>query len=438
MAKITIDDITSSFASVTQLNAYFQQLEDELNDKVLYRNNPDGEPNTMENDLDMNSNDLLNGGEGSFTTFFINGTQVTASQVVDAPDATQVSVTPAGDIASTNAQAALEELDSEKQPVDPTLTALAGLSTSADDMIYATASDTFSTVTSTSFGRGLLSETDASSTRTTLDVYSTTETDNAITAAIVPPTLSKDYIAGIVPSVAADALHDITLSAGECRDSADTEDLVLTSPITKQIDAAWAAGDNAGGMFTGTVAASTTYHMFLIRKDSDGSIDAGFDTSISAANIPTGYTAYRRVFSFLTDGSADIPGFSALNSNTGLVVVLDDLAGDYSDTSPGTSEVLVSLSVPSDIQVLAHIKGYARDSASFIVSVTSVSQTNVGANTTNGDLSHTTGSGVTADSTANMDRVTNTSGQIRLRSDRASGFTVLKLTLMGWTDWRIA
>ncbi len=49
--------------------------------------------------------------------------------------AASVTVTPAGTISSTNAQAALEELDSEKQPLDSDLTAIAALSPTNDDII---------------------------------------------------------------------------------------------------------------------------------------------------------------------------------------------------------------------------------------------------------------------------------------------------------------
>ena len=55
MAKITISDITAAFGSTTAINAKFQQIEDELNNKVLYRVNPVGETNTMSNDIDMNT-----------------------------------------------------------------------------------------------------------------------------------------------------------------------------------------------------------------------------------------------------------------------------------------------------------------------------------------------------------------------------------------------
>lgn len=63
MAKITISDIASGYASTTQLNNAFNAVEAELNNKVLYRDPPAGEPNQMEADLDMNGNKILNAGD---------------------------------------------------------------------------------------------------------------------------------------------------------------------------------------------------------------------------------------------------------------------------------------------------------------------------------------------------------------------------------------
>ena len=73
MAKLTLSGINSGYASTTALNATFNQIEDEFNSKILYRNNPTGEPNQMENDLDMNNNDLLNVGGLSATSLTVNG-----------------------------------------------------------------------------------------------------------------------------------------------------------------------------------------------------------------------------------------------------------------------------------------------------------------------------------------------------------------------------
>jgi hypothetical protein len=63
MAKISISNLSSGFNSTTTLNNAFDAIETELNNKVLYRDNPDGEPNQMENDLDMNSFKILNVGD---------------------------------------------------------------------------------------------------------------------------------------------------------------------------------------------------------------------------------------------------------------------------------------------------------------------------------------------------------------------------------------
>lgn len=73
MAKVTLSNITSGYSSVASLNATFNIIEDTFNNKVLYRDNPDGEPNQMENDLDLNGNDLLNVGSFQATELTVNG-----------------------------------------------------------------------------------------------------------------------------------------------------------------------------------------------------------------------------------------------------------------------------------------------------------------------------------------------------------------------------
>ena len=60
MAKLTLPTISSGYATTTQLNNAFDAIETELQNKVLYRDNPAGEPNVMEQDLDMNGNLILN------------------------------------------------------------------------------------------------------------------------------------------------------------------------------------------------------------------------------------------------------------------------------------------------------------------------------------------------------------------------------------------
>jgi hypothetical protein len=74
--------------------------------------------------------------------------------------AADVTYTPAGDIAATDVQAAITELDTEKQPKDASLTAYAALTTAANKYIYFTAADTPATADITANARSLLAAAD--------------------------------------------------------------------------------------------------------------------------------------------------------------------------------------------------------------------------------------------------------------------------------------
>lgn len=82
--------------------------------------------------------------------------------------AVEVSFSPAGGIAGVTVQAALEELDTEKQPKDATLTAIAGTATAADKLIYWTGVDAAATTDFSAFARTLLDDANAAAARTTL------------------------------------------------------------------------------------------------------------------------------------------------------------------------------------------------------------------------------------------------------------------------------
>ena len=60
----------------------------------------------------------------------------------------------------------------DAQALDATLTALAGVTTAANQVIYATGADTFATTSLTSFGRSLIDDADAATARTTLGLGS--------------------------------------------------------------------------------------------------------------------------------------------------------------------------------------------------------------------------------------------------------------------------
>jgi hypothetical protein len=145
------------------------------------------------------------------------------------------------------------------------------------------------------------------------------------------------------PSVevnASDTAHDMDFLAGKIADSSGASLLTLSSTMVKQLDSAWAAGNNSGGLFSGSIASSTTYYCFLIEANADQSIDCGFDTSSTAANIPSGYTKYRRIASFETDGSANI------DANSFIYLLHAEIAkrGENNGTCPLNESGLVPLS----------------------------------------------------------------------------------------------
>ena len=65
MTKIDLNTVSSGYLSQAALNANFTAIEDEFQNKVLYRDNPNGEPNSMQSNLDMNGYYVLNAGNTS-------------------------------------------------------------------------------------------------------------------------------------------------------------------------------------------------------------------------------------------------------------------------------------------------------------------------------------------------------------------------------------
>ena len=124
----------------------------------------------------------------------------------------------------------------------------------------------------------------------------------------IPP----NYIAGLtLANNAAAPATDIDISPGSASATGNNASLLLNAKLTKRLQAAggWASGAGANGLFAGLRAANSWYHVFLIRRDNDGAIDAGFDTSVTAENRPAGYGEYRRIGSIKTDANGDVIGF---------------------------------------------------------------------------------------------------------------------------------
>lgn len=126
--------------------------------------------------------------------------------------------------------------------------------------------------------------------------------------------LPRGYIDGLNVTInATDSDHDLDITTGEARDSADGVNIELASAFVKQIDASWVAGTAAGAMpsslFTDPTPhprVSTTYYVHSIVVG--GVSDIGVDTSAVAANLIADHsaTAYRLLATVETDASSNI------------------------------------------------------------------------------------------------------------------------------------
>lgn len=227
-----------------------------------------------------------------------------------------------------------------------------------------------------------------------------------------------------------DTSHDWQIGPGEARDTTNTEDIVLTASITKQLDAVWSAGNNAGGVETLPVVISDTYHMFAIKNVTTDTVDIIFDNSLSPT-LPSGYTKYRRVGSFLTNAAANISGYTRVGDLCLWTTPPTDVNVSNLPSATGT---LYALSVPTDIQVQAEVS-VGQPNTAAIIYFSSIEQDDTTPSIDNpvAQLPYVSESGYRL---ANQFRIrTDTSGKIRARANAGTS-NVVWVSTFGWVDDR--
>lgn len=196
--------------------------------------------------------------------------------------------------------------------------------------------------------------------------------------------IPRGYINGLTLSNnSGDAAKDIDIAAGVCRDSTNTVNITVSSAKGKQIDAAWASGGTpgatAGGFPSGlTLTNGTWYRVFVIAKN-DGTTDAGFDTSATAANLladATGYVYYRHVgWVFYT--SSSIVAFKQKKNRFIFDVPRVNVSGLATTTTANTH----TLSLPpdadciGDLQIVVKDDGNAGTPGDYYGLITAIEQT---------------------------------------------------------------
>lgn len=195
----------------------------------------------------------------------------------------------------------------------------------------------------------------------------------------------QSYLAGFQMSNDATTPNSVLdITAGLAADSTNANYIQTTQTFYASTGGSWVAGAGTSGspvnkMGVGlTVANSTWYHVFAIINS--GAADVYFDTSVTAANAPSGTTAFRRIGSFKTDGSAHILAF-VQHGDTFLWSVAPI---DQNGVSQGTTAANYAVSVPSGVSVTAIIRALAIYAGNASLNVYSPLQATESSQTTQG------------------------------------------------------
>lgn len=243
---------------------------------------------------------------------------------------------------------------------------------------------------------------------------------------VVPFVPFPGSLSGLSIANGIDATNDIDIAVGTATDSTDTALITLGSVLTKQLDAAWAAGTNAGGLDTGSIA-NTTYHVFVISSDDGTLVDGLFSASLTPT-MPTGYTLYRRVGSIVRVGGA-----IKLFTHSGNYFRLKTPTLDVNVSNLSTSSTSYALGTPLGIslQVLLNIET-AHISANNYVYIHNPSDTSTAPSNNTAPLA-TIHAPVAGEAGSGQAIVwTDDSAQIAARSDNSGTF--LRVAPLGWFD----
>lgn len=410
MAKLSLTTIAAGYGSVDALNANFDAIEAAV-ENTLSRDGTT--PNTMSANLDMNSKRILN-----LPAPVSSSEPARLQDVQDAVaggSAFLISFSPAGNIAATSVQGAIEELDSEK---------LAASGVSA-------------------FMATVLDDTTAAAARTTLGAASAADL-SALDAEVSTLLLAPGIKQGLALSNnATDATNDIDVAAGKAVDSSAAVVMSLASAMTKRLDANWAAGTGNGGRYSGAAIANTTYHVWLVAKAAGADVDVYLNPSASAATVLTNlqaesggadYLYVWRIGSILRESGVIVPfvqNFSEFQRKTPLM--------DIAANSIGTSAVLRTFAIPTGLKLLMKYYAYYRNSTgaadnyNCYFSDPDVTDQAPSITTSPGVMG---GDGPLLDARQGMIFFTrtNTSAQIRTRAGASSASATLYMSAHAWID----
>jgi hypothetical protein len=215
----------------------------------------------------------------------------------------------------------------------------------------------------------------------------------------------------------------IGITSGYVIDSTGADALYISSAFTKSTSS-WAVGTGNGGLDTGSIANSTWYSVWVIKRPDTGVNDVLLSTSATAPTMPANYTLKKRIGWVLTNGSAQ---FVVFFENVEGEFIWDVKAIDVNETISVTTRVLKTMTAPIGVNGLFNVF-YYQTAGSVAIDIGWTGRTNAVASQTAMTLTST----ITAGQSLQVKAFVDSSHQIFYRSD--SGLGTLVILTEGWVD----
>ena len=223
------------------------------------------------------------------------------------------------------------------------------------------------------------------------------------------------------------------MAVGQASAEGGGEDIVLASAITKQLDAGWAVGTNAGGLNTGTEAVSTWYEVHLIKRVDTGVVDVMFTTTANRATLPANYTKQRRIGWIRNDASSNILQFTQVDDYITLTTQINDVAL----TATATAAAVTLTAPPKSIaRFRASTTGNTSVNGSMVTVFSEIVEGNVTPANATGIASLGYQDLATGPSSGHFELRLNSSSQIEHDSSNSTGSPTFDISTYGWIDHR--
>ena len=175
---------------------------------------------------------------------------------------------------------------------------------------------------------------------------------------------------------ATDPNNDMDFSAGVMQFDDGSGRAAITA-ITKQLNAAWSAGTNQGGLDTGSKAADTWYYCYVIYNPTTGATDAIFTATHGSPTMPSGFTKKAYIGALLTDVSSNIlPGNFHFRRDGSYRFLFSEQITDYNTSVPLTSTA-IAITAPINSDAILNVTYLDNDSTSGDIMLIEEGQTDI-------------------------------------------------------------